>query len=400
MRTEFSTLSKIMPLKVSAICIHEETLNDISAPDSGDTDTVIKALIGSAVTLGSVLRRYQPDVVLLEFPDNDENAMQQIEAALVKSPATHMVLVSPNQSMELLARAMRAGVREVLPGPMTKETVRLAVNHAQGHAVVSNQGGSKSGQVIALIPAKGGAGATFLSANLAYTLSKLEKRVAVIDLNLYFGDLIMFLGSYKVAASLFDLARQTQRLDAALLDSSMIKVSDFLHILPASDTPEHASDVSTAGVEKVIELACNSYDFVILDLCSTLDPVTVKALDLADDIYLTMQLSLPSLHAAKRIVSFLYGLGYPEDKLKIIVNRYEKGSEISLEDIAKATLCKVHKTIQNSYVAVSASVNQGIPLLELSPRDPVARSLQDWAHELVPGAEKVKKSWFKELLTH
>ena len=389
-----------MSLKVSVICADEETLNRVSLPEAEPSDTVLKSLIGSALTLASVLRRNQPDVVLLEFADIDEIGMQQIESALVSSPAIHMVLVSPNQSIEMLARAMRAGVREVLPAPMTTETVQLAISHARGHAVVGNQRQTRSAQVIAMIPAKGGAGSTFLSANLAHTLSRLRKKVAVIDLNLYFGDLIMFLGSYKIATSFFDLARQTQRLDAALLDSSMIKVNEFLHILPASDTPEHVSDVSTVGVEKVIDLASNNYDFVILDLCSTLDTVTVKALDLADDIYLTMQLSLPSLHAAKRIISFLHGLGYPQEKLKLIVNRYEKGSEISLDDVEKATLCKVFKTIQNSYVAVSASVNQGIPLLELSPRDPVARSLQDWADELAPSAEKASKSWFKELLSH
>jgi pilus assembly protein CpaE len=389
-----------MTLKVSAICATEETLREVNTTEPVPTDAVFKALMGSAQTLSSVLRRNQPDVVLLEFPHSDETAMQQIEAALVKSPGTHMVLVSPNQTVELLTRAMRAGVREVLPAPMTRATVQLAIKHAQGHALVSHEGERSSGEVIALIAAKGGAGATFLSANLAYALSKLEKRVAVIDLNLYFGDLIMFLGSYKVASSLFDLARQTQRLDSALLDSSMIKISDFLHVLPASDTPEHANDVSTEGIEKIIELASNNYDFVILDLCSTLDSVTVKALDMADHIYLTMQPSLPSLNAAKRILSFFHGLGYGEDKLSIIVNRYEKGSEISLGDVEKATLSKIYRTIQNSYVAVSSSVNQGIPLLELNPRDPVARSLQEWANELAPSPEKPKKSWFQELLAH
>ncbi|MEY4027730.1 MAG: flp pilus assembly protein ATPase, partial [Pseudomonadota bacterium] len=91
----------------------------------------------------------------------------------------------------------------------------------------------------------------------------------------------------------------------------MVKVSEHLHVLAASDAPEHASEISTSGLERLIDLARDHYDFVVLDLSSMLDQVTVKALDFADNIYLTMQLNLPSLHAAKRIVAFFRDRGYP-----------------------------------------------------------------------------------------
>jgi pilus assembly protein CpaE len=338
-------------------------------------------------------------VVLLDISGNDEAAMLLIESALKIAPSTHLTLVSPDQSTALLTRAMRAGVREVLPAPMSQESLKLAINHARGHLSLSKPQDVKTGQVIALIPAKGGAGATFLAANLAFALSKLGKQVAVLDLNLYFGDLILFMGSHKVASNLFDLARQGERLDAALLDSSMVKVSENLHILAASDSPEHANEISTTGLDRLIDLARNQYDFVVLDLSSMLDEVTLKALDFADIIYLTMQLNLPALHAAKRIAAFFRDRGYPSNKLSIVVNRYEKGGYISLEDVEKTTKSKIDRTIQNSYAAVSSSVNQGIPILELSPRDPVAKALLEWAQELVPTAEPRKKNWLMGMLS-
>jgi len=387
-----------MTIKVSAICTSEATLAALNAPDPTRTGVVFAAHTGSVQTLASVLRKDQPDVVLLDLPVSDEQAMEQIEAALMKAPGTHMVLVSPDRSVEFLTRVMRAGVREVLPEPMTPMTVQQAVEHAQGHTSISSRHRDHVGQVLALIPAKGGAGSTFLATNLAYALSKQGKRVAVLDLNLYFGDVAIFLGDKKVVSSVVDLARQAQRLDSALLDSSMIKVSDHLHVLAASESPEDVNEVSPAGLEKIIELARSQYDFVVLDVSNTLDPVAVKVLDLADTIYLTLQLSLPFVNAAKRMVAVFRVLGYLSDKLSIVVNRYEKGGDIDLPDVEKATMLKIGRTIPNSHLAVNASVNQGIPLLEMAPRDPVARALHEWAQELAPIAVPPSKGWLHGLM--
>src|SRR5450830_923915 len=108
-----------MTIKVSAICTSEATLAALNVPDPTRTGVVFVAHTGSVQTLASVLRKDQPDVVLLDLPVSDEPAMEQIEAALMKAPGTHMVLVSPDRSVEFLTRAMRAGVREVLPAPMS-----------------------------------------------------------------------------------------------------------------------------------------------------------------------------------------------------------------------------------------------------------------------------------------
>lgn len=387
-----------MTIKVSAICSSEETLAALNVPDPKRTEVVFSAHTGSAETLASVLRRDQPDVVLLDFPFADEAAMEQIEAALIKVPGTHMVLVSPDRSVEFLMRAMRAGVREVLPAPLNTQTVQQAVKHVQGHQHIGTRHRDVVGQVLALIPAKGGAGATFLATNLAYALAKQGQRVALLDLNLYLGDAAMLLGNNNVASSVVDLARQTHRMDATLLSSSMIKFSEHLHVLAAPESPEHVNEVSVEALEEIIELARHHYDFVVLDLSGMLDPLTIKALDLADSIYLTVQLNLPFIRAAKLMVTVFRTLGYSNSKLNVIVNRYEKAGDISLTDAEKATSLKVLRTIPNSHTAVDASVNQGVPLLKLAPRDPVARALQEWGQELAPIAGQPNKGWLQGLM--
>lgn len=382
-----------MTLKVSAICTTEKTVLELTAAMRGLSGLSLMVHTGSVETLVNVLQRDHPDVLLLELPSHGDKEMERIETVLADAADVHVVLVSPDRSVEFLMQAMRAGVREVLPAPLTVATVELAVKHAHERLAAISHERSQLGQVLAVLPSKGGGGATFLATNLAYALSRQGKRVAVLDLNLHFGDAVIFLGEGVALTNLVELASKAEKLDAPLLESSMTKISDHLHILAAPESPEHVKEVSTTELERIIELARSSYDFVVLDISSMLEPLAVKALDLADTIYLVLQLSVPFVRAAKRMVSVFRELGYTASKIKVVVNRYEKNEYLGLDDVEKATQLQVFRTIPNSHAAVTSSINQGIPLQELAPRDSVARSLRGWAEELAPAAHKESGSW-------
>lgn len=384
-----------MNIKVSALCSSESTVSALTAAAHSHAELVLSAQLGSPQTLAGVLRREQPDVMLLDFPSADENAMQQVESALMKAPATHMVLVCPDRSVEFLMRAMRAGVREVLPAPLNAAMLLQVVQRLQAGQLYRASSQGATGQVIAMIAAKGGAGATFLASNLAYALSRQGNRVALLDLNLYFGDAAIFLGDKPVVSSIVDLVRQADRLDSALLSSSMIKVNENLHLLAASESPDEVNEVTASGVEKLIELARNHYDFVLMDVSSTLDPVAIKALDLADTVYLVLQLNLPFLRAAKHMATVFRQLGYTRDKVHVVVNRFEKIRNINLANVERATLFKVGRTIPNSHLAVTASVNEGVPLVDMAPRDAVTLALRAWVRELAPDSQEPVVHWWQ-----
>jgi pilus assembly protein CpaE len=293
---------------------------------------------------------------------------------------------------------MRSGVREVLPAPVSAITAQQLVMIAQGRQNVQTRQVKAAGRVMAFIPSKGGAGATFLATNLAFVLSRHAKRVALLDLNLHGGDAALYLGDGKAVSSVVDLAREAHRLDFTLLESSMLKVNANLRVLAAPDSPEGVSALSIPGLEKVIELARSSYDFVLIDLSGALDPVAVKALDLADTICLTLQLDMAFVRAAKRMASMFRELGYSADKLTLVVNRYEKRGDIGLADAENATQLKLARTLPNSHDACSASINQGVPLLELFPQDHLTRGLEEWAQELAPLPAERHSNWLQSLL--
>lgn len=391
-----------MTMKISAICAQESVLTEINAVCLNIQDVLLTTHLGSLSLLSDVLDKDKPHLLFLELPMTHNGEMDKVEEALHKNPGVHLVLVSPDRSVDFLMRAMRAGVREVLPTPLAVDSFKGSINHARSSQVIPSYH-TGVGKVLGVIAAKGGGGATFLATNLAFALSRLGKRVVVLDLNLYFGDAAIFLGDSVSKTTIVDLARQSQELDMTMFESSMAKVSERLHLVVSPETPVNINVVSPVAIQKIIDLARSNYDFVVIDMCALLDSTAVKALDMCDTVNLVLQLNLPDIRAAKRMVRVFRDLGYDNDKINIMVNRYIKGGDITLHDVEKATMLKVSRVFPNSYVPVTASINQGIPLLELKPQDEVALALNSWAHELVPGSEPAKpptQNWFQNLMGH
>jgi pilus assembly protein CpaE len=373
-----------MTIKVSAICLDDKILALFREAAKDMPEVEFSAHNGTFNILSPVLESERPNMVLIDFPIYGDHEVEKIESALRNSPDTRIVLVSPDRTVEFLIRAMRCGVREILPSPINVETLKQAIKHELERAPSSVKPRGQHGQVLSFLPVKGGAGSTFLATNMAFALSMLGNRVALLDLNLYFGDAAMFLGDSVAKSSILDVALKYQDMDQALIESSMVKVSERLHMLVAPESPQNIHLMTSFSVEKIIELCRSFYDYVVLDLNPNLDPLILKALDMSDRVHLVTQMSLPFLAASKRVVSVLRELGYTAEKMKVVVTRYEKGGDIDLTSVEKATLLTVHKTISNSSAAVVASINQGIPLMELRPKDPVAQELHQWADELSP----------------
>lgn len=391
-----------MTMMISAIFAQESVLTQINAVCLSVQDVLLTTHLGSLSMLPEVLEHDKPHVLFLELPMTHNGEMDKIEEAMHKYPGVHMVLVSPDRSVDFLMRAMRAGVREVLPTPLAMDSFRGSINHARSSQVLPDYRAGV-GRVLGMIAAKGGCGSTFLATNLAFALSRLGKRVVVLDLNLYFGDAAIFLGDSVSKTTIVDLARQSQDLDLAMFEASMAKVSERLHLLVAPETPVNLNVVSPVAIQKIIDVARSNYDFVVLDMCAMLDSTAVKALDMCETVNLVLQLNLPDLRAAKRMVRVFRDLGYDNDKIHIMINRFVKGGDITRADVEKATLLKVSRVFPNSYVPVTASINQGIPLLELKPQDEVAQALNAWAHQLVPGSGPVNQpsqNWFQNLMGH
>lgn len=339
-----------------------------------------------------------PDLLLVETTTPRD--FEALEALASAHPEIDYVLIGNDLSPEFLLRAMRAGVREVLPAPTAPEAVLAALRRQlRKRAPSSYQPANRNGEVLALVSCKGGSGATFITANLAHLLAAGgQRQVALIDLNLQFGDAALFVSSQTPTSNVADVARNINRLDAELLRSSMNEVEPGLWVLAAPDDPAQATEVTPQHVLQIIELAREMHDYVIIDIGRALSSVTLQALDLADRVYAVLQLTLPFIRDGKRLRNVFQSLDYPEKKIHWIVNRHQNGSQFTTEDLKRTLAIKHVITLPNDYEAVASSVNQGIAVERIAPTSMIAKSLRELALSIAPQPESpVRTGWLSGL---
>ena len=331
-----------------------------------------------------------PDVLIVESRGEGSDDLELLEQLGRLYQNMAFIVLCDLPSPDFLLRAMRVGVREVLPSALNASALKVAVERIQ--IQLGFESASKA-KILAFVSCKGGSGATFLASNLAYALSTLGKKVALFDCHLQFGDALLFLTDLKPVTTLSDVALNIHRLDAAFLMSSMVNVSPNLSVLPAPDDPAQAMEITPDHMEALLNMARSEYDFIVVDVSRTLDAQTIKVLDHADMIFGVLQLTLPYIRDSKRMLDIFDKLDYPKGKIHLVVNRYEKGGDISLDDLAKSCGAAAERTIPNHYGAVAASVNQGIPIIKLSQASPVSKSLIAWSKALTNKPEKSHRSW-------
>lgn len=388
-------------MKIAVVSQSERASKDLRPlldPKNGPPETVFFS--GGIAQAEKAVNQSQPDILILDATCDSQTELAGLERITLRHPGMAVILLCPAQSPEFLIEVMRIGVREVLSPPVTKQALQAAVDRVQHRAVLMRPPARK-GKVLAFIACKGGSGATFLAANLGYALAAAHgRKVALFDLNLQFGDASLFVSDRTPDNTIADVAKNIQRLDASFLASSMVQVLPDFGVLAAPESPERAAEVRPDHIEALISLAAAHYDFVILDMGRTLDAVSVKALDHADVIFPVLQETLPFIRDAKRLLATFQSLGYGKDKIHLIVNRYEKGGDIRLEDVEHTLGMKVFRTVPNSFDAVSASVNQGVPVMKIAGHDPVTKTLVRWGHDLAAGPVPKKGGWLAHLFHH
>ena len=342
-----------------------------------------------------------PDVLVFDRPSNDGADLAAIERLGNLYPQMAVVLLCHQHSPEFLLRAMRAGVREVLPFPAAAASLYPALERIADKLEQRGAAdGRNQGKVLAFISCKGGSGATFIASNLGFALAAdSRQRVALIDMNLHFGDASLFVSEHKPLATLSDVTRDIHRLDSSFLGSSMLHILPNFSVLAAPEDPAHASEVLPEHVDAIIAQARRQFDFVVLDVGRNLDAVSVRALDHADMIFPILQTTLPYIRDGKRLLGMFRSLDYDKDKVHLIVNRHDKGGEIRLQDLEAAYGTAIYRTVPNHYASAAASVNQGVPILQLDNASPITRSLQDFAAVLAgTPAAPVRQGWLRRWL--
>jgi len=316
-----------------------------------------------------------PQLVIVDASNLEPSEANLLERLGRQYPTAQLMLLTTQHQPDLLITAMRAGVRELLQLPLVHRAFHEAMDRIASAAGISTM---RDGKVLAFIACKGGSGATFISTNFGYALASLAgKKVLLIDLHGQFGDAALYVSDQKPAMTMSDVCAQIARIDGPFLESCLVHVTPGFGVLAAADDPSHERQAKPEHIDTILRVARQHYDYVLLDVGRQIDAVSLRALDVTDTIYPLLQLALPDIRDARRLLDIFRSLGYVLDNIRLIVNRYEKGGKLRLQDLHAALGCEVVHTFPNDYIAVTDSVNQGVPVLQLSRSSAAARSLAD-----------------------
>lgn len=342
---------------------------------------------GGRSRMREVAERDAPDLVVVDGMCCDVAELSPVEYVTTHHPSLAVILMCSNHTPEFLLNSMRAGVREVLPSPAPAPALQAAVDRVA--AKLAKAPSAATGRILAFMPCKGGAGATFLATNLGWQLAE-AKSVLLIDLNLQFGGALSFLHDGPAPSDLAAVAQDIRRLDASLLGSSTVKVAPNYSILAAPEDVAHAMEVKPEHIDAILALAVTQYDFVILDVPRTLDTLAIHALDRASRIFPVLQANLADLRNANKLLGAFNSLGYPREKTEFVVNRFDRSGEIGLEQLERSLGNARVVTVPNSYREVNASINHGTALATNSRNNSVARQLAELAATLSPRLEEAR----------
>jgi pilus assembly protein CpaE len=342
-----------------------------------------------------------PDVVLMDINMPDMDGIAATEAIRQKLPFVQVVILSVQGDQNYMRRAMLVGARDFLTKPpMPDELVaairragKLARDERQKLSQVNlaaqagvNQGRTMGrmthGTIVLVYSPKGGTGCTTIAVNLAIALHNEETQVVIMDGNLQYGDVAIFLNE-QGRNTILDLSPLVDELDPEIVDNVMIKnAASGVHVLASPSRPENAEKVNADQFSKLLSYLRQIYAYVIVDSSVYLTDITLATLDLADAIVLVGTQDIPSIKNDRLFLDLMLTLNIPTEKVAYVMNKFDKRIAISPEKVGENLKQEVMAVIPLDERTVIPSVNRGVPFMLENKNQPAARGIYILAEAL------------------
>jgi len=360
-----------------------------------DIDVVAMARTGREAL--QLAKETKPNVILMDINMPDMDGIQATRLIVRDLPSAQIVMVSVQQDTDYLRQAMLAGARDFLSKPPSADELINTIrrlgeisrdNERKQAAVaveaVSTTGGKRTGvdgKIITVFSPKGGAGCTTLATNLAIALQNENTKVVLVDANIQFGSINVFL-SLKSKYSLVNIGSQAEDLDENFVQSMLTAHASGIKVLLGPPTPEEAELVVGAQLRKLLEELRRQFNFVIVDLASVLREQELTALEVADRVVLIATPEIPSLANTKKFFDLSEKLEYPKEKVLLILNRMDKRWGITPQSIEDSLKHPIKAQIPFDDKTVVTSINNGQPFISTARNSPLAQGVLDLAQKL------------------
>ena len=364
--------------------------------DNAAVKTELTDIIGSISGYGIAAQgdKRKPDLLIYELGKDVEKDISLIQSLSDKKEVGEIFLTSKLADTKILMMALRMNVKEFFPQPIDAGHVKKALQlHKERLSKLIKQNPSKSGQIITAFGSKGGVGTTTISVNMAVNLSVKDTNpsVALIDMNTLFGEIPLFL---EISPKFHwgEITRNIERLDHTFLSNILTKHKTGIHILPSPAYLNGYNRPTPNIMKRILEVMKSMFDYVIIDGGISTDDTSLSVLQITDKLLLITILSLPCLTNTNKLLRSFTELGYlNKQQIKVIVNRFMKKGQITIEDAQKAIEQEFFWIIPNDYKSTMSAINQGKPLSAVAPRAHITQSLQQFIDTLAYKEEDQKQ---------
>jgi len=322
-----------------------------------------------------------PHIIVMTDNPESGDIFGRLAGVRKSFPQAAIFVVSTDQRPQHIVEVMKAGGSEYLIAPVDTRHFRKAIAEVQTKIAESAE--PIRGSVFSFISSKGGLGSTFLSVNTAAAMAlNGGGRVALHDLGFQSGDSSVLL-DIMPDTTIIDLCRNFNRLDTSLLRGAMIKHSSGLELLAAPLDQEDSDEIAPEQLAKILSLLARAYDKIIVDCTSMfVHGCTIQALNVSDKIFIITDLSVLAIRNAARLYSLIQKVGINPRKIEFVVNRYTRGGTLSIKAAEKNLGKNIFWLFLNQFDDVTTSINNGVPLVQKSPRCTFAKSVNDFVHKI------------------
>jgi len=386
-----SSMPKIGVLIVDDIA---DTRDNLSKLLMFERDIEVIGTAGSGPEALDMSRRLYPDVVLMDINMPEMDGIKAAEIMSSEMSGIGIIMMSVQGEQDYLRRAMLAGAREFLVKPFSGDDLVRSIRHVyrmeaskramaqaaapmQGTGMLGKPGeeDSSQGRILTVVSPKGGVGRSTVAANLAVALKlSTQKKVALVDGSLYFGDLGVMLNLLS-NKTIVDAIEHIDDLEIDLLNDIMVTHSSGVKVLLSPPQPEMAELVTAEHIRRIlVELSAN-YDYVVVDTWPTFADTVLTAMDLADTILLVMTLEMTAIKDVKLYLEVVDKLNYPAEKVSLVLNRAGSAGGIKVEAVEETLRHKVMVGLSNDGVGMLMAINQGVPMVISAREHPFSKDI-------------------------
>jgi pilus assembly protein CpaE len=353
------------------------TPESIAASVPNDAEIELVGVIEGIEDAWLTLQDAQVDVLLIACVGYSDRVLFLIERAAQQGPTRPIIVLSQGSANGFVRRVFEAGADDILTLPLPRESVRFSIQKALARHE-GNKGRSwELGRLVVVLGPKGGTGKTLTATNLAVAMQQAGSHVAVVDLDLQFGDVALSMG-LPPDKTIHDLVLTGGTLDADKLNDFLALHPSGVKVLLAPNRPDYASAISIEVIRDIYGILRQQYDTVIVDTPPGFTPEVITSIDLSTDLVMVGMLDSLSLKNTKLGLETLDLMGYERDKIRLVLNRAHSRVGISTNDV-EAVLGRQPDVLVPSDREIPRAVNEGIPITIALPNAEASQAFRELA---------------------